>query len=96
MVGFRQSLDFFNPIKRPAKLRGVVVFFLGITLVLLRWTFVGFILELIGMVSLFGGFLPTVITFLRNVPFIGPFLSFPVVAGVIDMLAGTRPKRAPV
>ena len=96
MVGVNNTLDLFNPIKRPEKLRGVILFFLGIVLILVRWTFVGIFLELIGMLSLFGGFLPIVVSFMRALPFIGPVLSMPVVGMIVDKLAGSGERRAPV
>lgn len=96
MVGVNNTIDLFNPIKRPKKLRGVILFFLGIVLILLRWTFVGISLELIGMLSLFGDFLPIVVSFMRALPYVGPVLSMPVVGTIVDKLAGSAEKRAPV
>lgn len=96
MIGFSRSLDFFNPIKRPTKLRGIVLFFLGVALVLFRWTFFGIIIEVAGMISMFAPFLTIVVTFLRAVPVVGPFFSLPIVSSIVDRLAGSTEKRAPV
>lgn len=95
-AGFSRTLDIFNPIKRPTKLRGIVLFFLGVALVLFRWTFFGIIIEVAGMVSMFAPFLSIVVLFLRNTPVVGPFFSLPIVATIVDKLAGSSEKRAPV
>lgn len=96
ILGFPQTVRFFNPFQRRDKARGIVCFFLGILLVLYRWPFIGMIVEMIGMAQMFGPFLPIVVSFLRGVPYVGPLLSLPVVSHVIDKLAGgTRGDRRP-
>ena len=95
VIGFQRTLVFFNPIKRKEKWRGIVLFFLGIALVLGKRTFFGFILESIGMVAMFGAFLPIVVTFLKQMPVIGPVFSAPGISNVVDKLAGVA-RRPPV
>jgi len=95
IIGFQRTLVFFNPFKRKDKWRGIVMFFLGILLVLSKRTFIGFIVELIGMVAMFGAFLPIVVQFLRSLPVVGPVFSAPGIATVVDKLAGVA-RRAPV
>jgi hypothetical protein len=95
IIGGRATLRFFDP-RRPGKARGVACFFLGVLLVLWRWGVVGMLVECVGMVEMFGTFLPIVVTFLRGVPFIGPALSLPIVGRIVDKLAGVRDKRPPV
>lgn len=95
IIGFKRTLVFFNPIRRKDKWRGIVLFFLGIALVLRKNTFIGFILESIGMFAMFGAFLPIVVQFLRNTPFIGPIFSAPGVSSVVDKIAGVA-RRPPV
>lgn len=95
-MGFSKAIDLFNPIKRPAKRTAIVIFFLGITLVLFRWTFFGFIFEIVGMISMFAPFLPVVVLFLRAMPYVGPFFSLPIVGTIVDKLAGSQDRRAPV
>lgn len=97
IIGFQRALHFFNPFRRKEQVRGIVCFFAGITLVLLRWSVIGLILELIGMVEMFGKLLPIVVSFLRGVPYVGRLFSLPGVATVIDWLSGAgRARRAPV
>jgi hypothetical protein len=95
LIGWRQAARFFDP-RRKGKARGVICFFAGVLLVLRRWAVVGMIVEVIGMVEMFGTFLPLVVASLRGLPYIGPVLSAPGVAAVIDRLSGARDKRPPV
>jgi hypothetical protein len=47
----------------------------GISLILMRWAFIGFIIELYGILVLFGDFLATIAGFVSNVPMVGPYLA---------------------
>ena len=60
---------------RRQKLKGTAAFVAGITLILLRWAFVGFVIELYGLFVLFGDFLSTIAGFAGNIPFIGPWIA---------------------
>jgi hypothetical protein len=84
-IGFSRTLALFA---RRDRIRGTVCFFLGIVLVLLRWGLVGMLLEGFGFVNLFGNFLPTVLSFARQIPYLSVLLDLPVVADVLDMVAG--------
>lgn len=87
IMGPYKTLYFFM---RPQKLRGSICFLIGIILILLKHSFFGFIIETFGILGLFGEFFATMVQFLRTLPFIGPFLSHPLVAPVVDKLAGVR------
>jgi len=87
IIGPQKTFYFFA---RKEKLRGTVCFFGGILLVFVKWPFVGMVVETFGFLNLFGDFFPVVITFLRQLPFIGTFLSLPYLRGFIDRLAGSR------
>lgn len=69
---------------------GILCFFSGIVLVLLGWAKVGIIVEIMGMVAMFGTFFPYVVTFLRQVPYVGHLLNIPVVSNFVERLAGRR------
>ena len=58
------------------------------TIILLKYAFIGFILESFGILGLFGDFFGTIVQFLRSIPYIGDVLSHPLIAPTIDRLAG--------
>ncbi|KAF9445909.1 Got1-domain-containing protein [Macrolepiota fuliginosa MF-IS2] len=87
IIGPQKTFFFFA---RKQKIRGTACFLGGILLVFLKWPFIGMIVETFGFLNLFGDFFPVVITFLRQLPFIGTFLSLPYIRGFVDRLAGSR------
>ncbi|KJA27668.1 hypothetical protein HYPSUDRAFT_83392 [Hypholoma sublateritium FD-334 SS-4] len=87
IIGPHKTFYFFA---RRQKLRGTVCFLGGIVLVFAKWPFTGMVIETFGFLNLFGDFFPVVITFLRQLPFIGTFLSLPYIAGAVDRVAGSR------
>ncbi|QPG74541.1 Golgi Transport [Brettanomyces nanus] len=87
IIGPHKTVYFFS---RTEKLRGSLCFLFGILLILLKHSFIGFIIESFGILGLFGEFFATMVQFLRSLPFIGPILSNPIVAPVIDKMAGVR------
>jgi len=87
IIGPHKTFYFFA---RRQKLRGTACFFGGILLVFFKWPFVGVVVETFGFLNLFGDFFPVVLTFLRQLPGIGHFLSLPYIRDVVDRLAGSR------
>ncbi|KAK9470507.1 Got1/Sft2-like family-domain-containing protein [Dipodascopsis tothii] len=87
IIGARKTVYFFS---RRQKIRGTLCFGLGILLILMRRSFVGFTIEFFGILGLFGDFFSVIVAFLRSLPLIGPVLSSPFVAPTIDRLAGIR------
>jgi len=87
IIGPTKTFYFFA---RKQKIRGTACFIGGILLVFLKWPFVGMIVETFGFLNLFGDFFPVILTFLRQLPFIGNFLSLPYVRDIADRLAGSR------
>ena len=85
IIGPQRTIAFFS---RATKLRGTICFILGILLILLKYAFIGFILESFGILGLFGDFFGTIVQFLRSIPYIGDVLSHPLIAPTIDRLAG--------
>ena len=53
LVGVAKFLEFFNPMRKKGKPRGVACFVLGVLLVLWRWSVVGMLLELFGLFEMF-------------------------------------------
>lgn len=90
IIGPQKTLLFFA---RKNKAKGTAAFFGGLTLILLRWPLVGFLIELYGILVLFGDFLGTIAGFARSVPVVGPYIGL-----VIDRLGlgGRRNTELPV
>ena len=43
-------------------------------LILLRWPLVGFLIEMYGIIVLFGDFFSTISGFVANIPVVGPYI----------------------
>ncbi|CAD6447732.1 e10ae0f0-e86c-4c2d-86b4-de15395fc1c6 [Sclerotinia trifoliorum] len=71
IIGPQKTMMFFA---RKQKLKGTGAFFAGLALILMRWPFTGFLVELYGIFILFGDFLGTIAGFARNIPIIGPYI----------------------
>ncbi|KAI9569730.1 Got1-domain-containing protein [Boletus coccyginus] len=87
IIGPQKTVSFFA---RKQKLRGTICFLGGVLLVFFKYPFVGTMVEIFGFLNLFGDFFPVVLTFLRQLPLVGTFLSLPYIRPVIDRLAGSR------
>jgi hypothetical protein len=72
IIGLQKTITFFA---RRQKLKGTAAFVSGIALILLRWTFIGFLVELYGIFILFGDFFSTIAGFAVNIPVVGPYLA---------------------
>ena len=51
VIGLQKAVSFFV---KPNKWRGTVAFFAGLFLVLIRYTFIGMLVEMFGFINLFG------------------------------------------
>jgi len=71
IIGPQKTLSFFA---RKQKLKGTAAFFMGLFLILMRWAFIGFFVELYGIFILFGDFLGSIAGFARNIPIVGPWI----------------------
>jgi len=87
IIGPQKTFYFFA---RKQKIRGTICFFGGILLVFFKWPFIGVLVETFGFLNLFGDFFPVIVTFLRQLPFVGTILSLPYISSAIDRLAGSR------
>ncbi|KAJ3480132.1 hypothetical protein NLG97_g8143 [Lecanicillium saksenae] len=75
IIGPQKTLAFFA---RKQKAKGTAAFFLGLILILMRWTFIGFLVEGYGIVILFGDFLGTIASFARGIPVVGPYIGLAI------------------
>lgn len=72
IIGTQKTLAFFA---RRQKWKGTLAFALGITLILMRWAFFGFLIELYGILVLFGDFFATIAGFAGGIPIVGPYIA---------------------
>eukprot|EP00475_Leptophrys_vorax_P029487 TRINITY_DN4336_c0_g1_i1.p2 TRINITY_DN4336_c0_g1~~TRINITY_DN4336_c0_g1_i1.p2 ORF type:complete len:147 (-),score=37.72 TRINITY_DN4336_c0_g1_i1:28-468(-) len=86
LIGVEKTTKFFL---RTGKLRGTICFLGGMFLVLIGWAVIGMIVEIFGIINLFGNFFPFVVVTLRALPVIGPILRIPVVEDIVNRLMGT-------
>ena len=82
IIGPQKTALFFA---RRQKLKGTAAFAAGILLILMRWPFFGFLIELYGILVLFGDFFATIAGFIGSVPVVGPYI-----AAALDKLSGGR------
>ncbi|KAF1999618.1 Got1-domain-containing protein [Amniculicola lignicola CBS 123094] len=82
IIGFQKTALFFA---RRQKWKGTLAFVIGISLILLRWPFFGFLIELYGILVLFGDFFATIAGFVGNVPVVGPYI-----AKALETISGGR------
>lgn len=85
IIGPSRAIYFFA---RPGKIRATLFFFGGILLILMKRSFIGFMVESVGILFLFGDFFGTIVLFLRSFPIIGPILRNPSVEPYVNRAAG--------
>ncbi|OBA19340.1 Got1-domain-containing protein [Metschnikowia bicuspidata var. bicuspidata NRRL YB-4993] len=85
IIGPSRALYFFA---RPTKIKPTLFFFGGIVLILMKHSFIGFGVESVGILFLFGDFFGTIVLFLRSFPIIGPILKHPAIEPYINRVAG--------
>ncbi|KAH7139246.1 vesicle transport protein [Dendryphion nanum] len=82
IIGVSKTAAFFA---RRQKWKGTAAFAAGIALILLRWPFFGFLIEMYGILVLFGDFFATIAGFVGNIPVIGPYI-----AQALEKISGGR------
>lgn len=92
-IGFSRTVRFFS---RRDRIRGIISFFGGIGLVMVRWPILGMILQLYGIVYLFGQFFPIAAQSMQDTPVIGDVLKIPAVERFFSSFGGGGGLRAPV
>lgn len=68
-------------------MQGSACFLFGFVLVVWGWAIIGFVVETYGFFLLFRGFIPTALSFLRGVPFLGRILDAPALKTVSAVAA---------
>ena len=92
-IGVSRTLRFFS---RPDRIRGIVAFFSGVFLVLVRWPIFGMILQFYGLIYLFGQFFPIAAQSMRDMPVVGEIFRMPFVERFFQSFGGGTKRRAPV
>ena len=94
-IGTSRTLRFFSTKDR---IRGIIAFFGGVTLVLCRWPIIGMVLQIYGLIYLFGQFFPIAAASLKDVPVVGSVFRHPTVEGFFNSFGrgGSSDRRAPV
>lgn len=84
VIGLQRTARSFFQVQ---KIKGTAAFLGGILIVLFGWPFVGMIIEVYGFVSLFSGFFPVALSFIRRLPLIGTLLNMPGISRVVSRYA---------
>mmetsp|Transcript_8653 Transcript_8653/g.24878 ORF Transcript_8653/g.24878 Transcript_8653/m.24878 type:complete len:97 (-) Transcript_8653:425-715(-) len=94
-AGVSRTMRFFA---KPDRLRGMISFFGGIVLVLIRWPIIGMMCQLYGLIYLFGQFFPIVAQSLENIPVVGEILRMPSIENFFANFgkSSQADRRAPV
>mmetsp|Transcript_17118 Transcript_17118/g.24199 ORF Transcript_17118/g.24199 Transcript_17118/m.24199 type:complete len:140 (-) Transcript_17118:429-848(-) len=92
-IGFSRTFRFFT---RRDRIRGIISFFVGIFLVMCGWGLIGMILQLYGIVYLFGQFFPIAAASMKDVPVVGSLFRMPAVESFFSNFGGGGSRRAPV
>ncbi|CAO3611415.1 unnamed protein product [Mucor hiemalis] len=82
-VGYKTAFGYFT---QKSRLRGTICLLVGIVLVLSKWCFFGMIIEIFGVLNLFGNYFPVILSFLRRLPVIGPLFNNPTLNNAVDRM----------
>lgn len=88
-MGPQRCRNFFLDRRRK---RSSILFFIGIVLVMLRWCFIGLLVQGFGGLNLFGNFFPMLVRVAESMPVIGPLLQHPMAQQVIRYLESAAPQ----
>ena len=84
----------YNTFAKRSRWQATLCLFLGFLMVLFgKLVIVGLLLEGWGFIKIFGSFIPTALSFAKNVPYLSWITEIPGVTNTVDFIAGkTRPK----
>ncbi|KAI8099813.1 putative GOT1-membrane protein required for ER to Golgi transport [Halteromyces radiatus] len=85
-IGTQRTIVFFS---QKSKIRGTICFLIGISLVFCKWTIIGMLVEIFGILNLFGDFFPLVFAFLRRLPIIGSVLNHPGIEKIFQQFSSS-------
>ena len=85
LLGPQGLYRFFSPQK---KLKGTVCFFGGFLIIVWGYSFIGFVIQMIGAWFLFAAYLANVIQWLRMVPGVDVVLNLPGIKQLVSAMSG--------
>lgn len=71
-IGVTGIIKFFT---KKGKIQGSAVYFIGLSIIVIGFTFVGTVVQLIGLFIIFRSFLPDFYDYLCRLPYVGSYLS---------------------
>ena len=74
LIGPKNTLVFFS---KKTRIQASACYFGGFFLILIGWfmlTTIGFLLQMYGLIMLFGSFMPTVLSYAETMPHVGPII----------------------
>jgi Got1/Sft2-like family len=83
-IGVPSTLKFFMRKKHRI---GSACYLGGTALIILSWTLIGLLVQTYGFWRLFAAFIPTVLQYARQVPYLSKVLDLPVVKNVLNRIA---------
>jgi Got1/Sft2-like family len=93
-IGVSRTIRFFS---RPDRMRGIVAFFGGVLLVMIRWPIFGMMAQVYGLIYLFGQFMPIAAESMKDIPVVGQLFRQPAVEQFFANFGGGKSnRRAPV
>jgi Got1/Sft2-like family len=92
-IGVSRTIRFFS---RPDRMRGIVAFFGGVLLVMIRWPILGMMAQVYGLIYLFGQFMPIAAESMKDIPVVGQLFRQPAVEQFFASFGGRGNRRAPV
>ena len=91
LIGPVNALSFFG---KKSKIMGSVLYFGGITIMIIGWKFftiAGFLMQVYGIFVLFRSFLKTAFAYLQTLPLIGPILrDTPMIHKIVNSISNAN------
>ena len=88
LIGPQNTAGFFL---KKSKMTGSIVYFVGLSMIILGWRFMttlGFLMQMYGIFLLFKSFIKTIFAYLQTLPVIGPVLrDTPAIHSIVNSIS---------
>ena len=74
LIGIQSAINFF--VIKAGRLKGTISFFIGFLIIVYGHSIIGMMFEVYGYYILFFNFIPTIVSYLSNIPVIGLLFSY--------------------